>query len=221
MESDYFKDCLDYINSKGFEKYKEVKQEMDNTFNAKLQELDNRLKLLIKSNEPTVLEENSSELIAELAKLSYKDKEGNEIPYLTEREANVLSIKRGSLSETERLEIESHVKHSYSFLSRIPWTKDLARVPEIAYGHHEKLNGKGYPEHKSEKEIPIESQMMGITDIFDALTAQDRPYKPALPLKKALSILHSDANNNALNKDLVDLFEKEEVYKCLDEKPLE
>jgi HD-GYP domain-containing protein (c-di-GMP phosphodiesterase class II) len=62
--------------------------------------------------------------------------------------------------------------------------------------------------------------MMGITDIFDALTAQDRPYKPALPLAKALNILRMDANNNALNKDLVDLFEKKEVYKCLDEKPI-
>ena len=125
------------------------------------------------------------------------------------------------MSEAERLEIESHVKHSYEFLSRIPWTKDLSRVPEIAYSHHEKLNGRGYPNHRIKEDIPIESQMMGITDIFDALTAQDRPYKPALPLKKALSILHMDADNNALNKDLVDLFEKERVFDCLDEKPIE
>ena len=159
--------------------------------------------------------------IAELASKVYKDKNGNEIPYLTEREGSALSVKRGSLTEAERIEIESHVKHSYNFLSKIPWTKDLERVPEIAYNHHEKLNGRGYPNHKSEKEIPIESQMMGIADIFDALTAQDRPYKPALPLKKALDILRMNANNNDLNKDLVDLFESKEVYKCLEEKPLE
>lgn len=220
IESDYYKECVDFINKNGIEKYQQNKSEMENNFNNKLKEIDDTINLLIKSNEPTVLEEGCSERISELSKSVYKDNDGNETPYLTPRENTALSIKRGSLSESERLEIESHVKYSYDFLSKIPWAKDLSRVPEIAYSHHEKLNGKGYPNHKSEKEIPLESQMMGITDIFDALTAQDRPYKPALPLAKALNILRMDANNNALNKDLVDLFEKKEVYKCLDEKPI-
>ena len=221
IESDYHKECLDYIDKNGLESYAKAKADMDKTFEARLKEIDDTVNLLIKSNEPTVLEEGCSNRIDELFKSTYKDDSGNEIPYLTEREASALSIKRGSLSEAERLEIESHVKHSYEFLSRIPWTKDLSRVPEIAYSHHEKLNGRGYPNHRVKEDIPIESQMMGITDIFDALTAQDRPYKPALPLQKALSILHMDADNNALNKDLVDLFEKKEVYKCLEKKPIE
>ena len=221
IESDYRQECLDYIEHNGLEKYNEAKPELDKAFQNRLQEIDETINLLIKSNEPTVLEEGCSNRIAELSNSTYKDKEGNETPYLTERETTALSIKRGSLSESERLEIESHVKHSYEFLARIPWTKDLSRVPEIAYSHHEKLNGKGYPNHRSEQDIPLESQMMGITDIFDALTAQDRPYKPALPLQKALNILHMDANNNALNKDLVDLFEKEKIYSCLKEKPIE
>ena len=221
IESDYRQECLDYIDKNGLEKYIAAKPEMDEAFKKRLQEIDDTINLLIKSNEPTVLEEGCSNRIAELSNSTYKDSEGNEIPYLTERERTALSIKRGSLSESERLEIESHVKHSYEFLSRIPWTKDLSRVPEIAYSHHEKLNGRGYPNHRLGQDIPLESQMMGITDIFDALTAQDRPYKPALPLKKALSILHMDADNNALNKDLVDLFEKEKIYSCLKEKPIE
>ena len=221
IESDYRQECLDYIDKNGLEKYNAAKPEMDKAFQERIQEIDDTINLLIKSNEPTVLEEGCSNRIAELSNSTYKDKEGNETPYLTERETTALSIKRGSLSESERLEIESHVKHSYEFLARIPWTKDLSRVPEIAYSHHEKLNGKGYPNHRSEQDIPLESQMMGITDIFDALTAQDRPYKPALPLQKALNILHMDANNNALNKDLVDLFEKEKIYSCLKEKPIE
>ena len=221
IESDYYKECLYYIEKNGLEKFTANKPEMDKAFNERLKNIDDTINLLIKSNEPTVLEEGCSNRIDELSKSVYKDNDGNEIPYLTERESKALSIKRGSLSESERLEIESHVKHSYDFLSRIPWTKDLARVPEIAYSHHEKLNGRGYPNHRIKEDIPIESQMMGITDIFDALTAQDRPYKPALPLKKALSILHMDADNNALNKDLVDLFEKEKVYNCLEEKPIE
>lgn len=221
IESDYHKECLDFIEKNGLDKFLEAKPEMDKAFNARLKEIDDTVDLLIKSNEPTVLEEGCSNRIEELSKSVYKDDSGNETPYLTEREAIALSVKRGSLSEAERLEIESHVKHSYEFLSRIPWTKDLSRVPEIAYSHHEKLNGRGYPNHRVKEDIPIESQMMGIVDIFDALTAQDRPYKPALPLQKALSILHMDAEHDALNKELVDIFEKEKVYNCLDEKPIE
>ncbi len=221
IENDYYKDCLDYINTNGIEKYNEAKAGLEEAFQKKLKEIDETIEILIKSNEPTVLEESCSDRIEKLSHSVYKDKEGQETPYLTERESTALSIKRGSLSESERLEIESHVKHSYEFIVRIPWTKDLSRVPEIAYAHHEKLNGRGYPNHKVAENIPIESQIMGITDIFDALTAQDRPYKPALPLQKALNILNMDADNNALNKDLVNLFESKEVYKCLDEKPIE
>ena len=217
IEADYNKDCLDYIEKNGLENFKQEKEKMDNSFQKRLKELDETVELLVKSNEPTVLEEGCSNRIAELANSIYKDRDGNEIPYLTERERSALSVKRGSLTENERQEIESHVTHSYNFLSKIPWANNLSRVPEIAFAHHEKLNGKGYPKHMVANEIPIESQIMGITDIFDALTAQDRPYKPALPLAKALNILQMDAKNNALNKDLVDLFESKEVYKCLDE----
>ena len=216
IEADYYKECFDYISKNGYDKFLAVKQEMESSFNKKIHEIEDVVDMLIKSNEPKVLEESCSDKISELAKSEYTDRDGNKTAYLTEREATALSVKRGSLTEQERLEIESHVKYSYNFLSTIPWGKDLAKVPEIAYAHHEKLNGKGYPMHSVGKDIPIESQMMGIADIFDALTAQDRPYKPALPLKKTLDILRAEANNNALNKELVDIFEKYEVYKCLD-----
>ena len=91
--------------------------------------------------------------------------------------------------EEERKEIESHVTHSYDFLKKIPWTKAMSCIPDIAYAHHEKLNGRGYPRGLHEDEIMIESKMMAIADIFDALTASDRPYKKAAPLDKALQIL--------------------------------
>jgi HD-GYP domain-containing protein (c-di-GMP phosphodiesterase class II) len=129
---------------------------------------------------------------------------------------HVLSIRRGSLSESERIEIESHVTHTFNFLSKIPWTRDLKRIPEIAYGHHEKLNGRGYPNHLQADYICFESQMMAVCDIFDALTAQDRPYKPAVPLKKAIDILYFDVNSNHINKELVDLFVKKEVYRSIE-----
>lgn len=216
IEADYYKECLDYAMQNGIEKFSNIKPGMDASFHQRLKEIDETLEMLIKANEPSVLEEGCSQTISDLSHSSYTDYSGKETPYLTDHEAIVLSIKRGSLSESERLEIESHVRHSYNFLSKIPWTKDLARVPEIAYAHHEKLNGRGYPNHLLEEEIPLESQMMGVADIFDALTAQDRPYKPALPLKKALDILHMDANNNGINKNLVELFEQKEIYKVLD-----
>ena len=215
--ADHYKECFDYITNNGYESFLAIKEEKENNFNKKLKEIDDNINMLIKADEPTVLEESSSEKITELSHSVYIDSEGNEIPYLTEREANALSVKRGSLTNKERLEIESHVKYSYDFLSQIPWAKHLSRVPEIAYAHHEKLNGRGYPRHSLERDIPIESQMIGITDIFDALTAQDRPYKPAVPLKKALDILCMDADNHGLNKELVDIFIKYEVYKCLEE----
>ena len=104
IESDYRQECLDYIDKNGLEKYNAAKPEMDKAFQERIQEIDDTINLLIKSNEPTVLEEGCSNRIAELSNSTYKDKEGNETPYLTERETTALSIKRGSLSESERID---------------------------------------------------------------------------------------------------------------------
>jgi HD-GYP domain-containing protein (c-di-GMP phosphodiesterase class II) len=123
----------------------------------------------------------------------------------------VLSIPRGSLSEEERKEIESHVKHTYKFLSQIPWTRDLRRVPEIAYAHHEKLNGKGYPRAIPAQEIPVQSKMMAISDIYDALTASDRPYKKAVPHEKALEILKKESDQGLIDSDLFNVFVEADI----------
>jgi HD-GYP domain-containing protein (c-di-GMP phosphodiesterase class II) len=123
-----------------------------------------------------------------------------------------LHIRRGSLSETERLEIESHVTHTFEFLVKIPWTQDLASVPKIAYAHHERLNGKGYPRQLTEPDIPLQSKAMAIADIFDALTAQDRPYKAAVPLARSLDILHQDARDGHVDPDLLQIFMEARVF---------
>ncbi len=99
----------------------------------------------------------------------------------------------GSLDEEERREVESHVVHSYQFLLTIPWPKRLAGVPALAYGHHEKLNGRGYPNRLAAEQIPLEVRMMTVADIFDALTVGDRPYKRAVPHERALAILEEEA----------------------------
>ena len=126
-----------------------------------------------------------------------------------------LHVKKGSLSITERLEIESHVSHTYQFLKRIPWTSELKRVPEIAYAHHEKISGKGYPRSLSVDEIPLPSKIMAVADIYDALVARDRPYKKAVEQDQALLILRAEANSGTLDHELVDLFTQQQIYKVI------
>jgi HD-GYP domain-containing protein (c-di-GMP phosphodiesterase class II) len=125
---------------------------------------------------------------------------------LTPDEARVLAIPRGSLTDHERRDIEQHVVHTYKFLKQIPWTPELARVPEIAGSHHEKLNGRGYPKAADASGIPVQSRMMTIADIYDALTASDRPYKKAMPAEEALKILEHERRAGAIDTALLDLF---------------
>ena len=96
--------------------------------------------------------------------------------------------------------------HTYQFLKQIPWTKELRRVPEIARSHHEKLNGGGYPDGWRAPDIPVQTRMMTISDIFDALTSRDRPYKPAVPVERALDILGQERSSGALDGDLLQIF---------------
>lgn len=109
--------------------------------------------------------------------------------------------------------IESHVVHTYNFLSQIPWTEDLARVADIAYGHHEKLDGTGYPRGVPGAELPVQTRAMTVADIFDALTASDRPYKKALPAQRALEILEMEGKSGQLDSDIVQLLLESQVYR--------
>jgi len=111
-----------------------------------------------------------------------------------------------ALTAEEFKQIQSHVVHTYQFLIQIPWTKELRGVPEIARSHHEKLNGSGYPNRLGAAEIPVQSKMMTISDIFDALTASDRPYKAAVPVARALDILGFERKAGAVDADLLELF---------------
>jgi HD-GYP domain-containing protein (c-di-GMP phosphodiesterase class II) len=127
-------------------------------------------------------------------------------PTLDQAEVTRLCIPYGSLDPLERKEIERHVEHTYQFLRLIPWTEDLQGVPDIAHAHHEKLDGSGYPLGLAGTKIPYGAKLMAISDIFDALTASDRPYKPALGEGKAISILRSEAERQHLEHEAVELF---------------
>lgn len=178
---------------------------------AQFLELDELLSFIRASNEPTVLASGSFERLNEISQRTFEDTRGIPRPFLSEREVRLLSIRRGSLAEDEREEIESHVTHTYRFLSQIPWTRALKRVPDIAYGHHEKLTGKGYPRSLEENEIPVQTRLITISDIYDALTAADRPYKRALPHERAIDILHLEAKDGNIDPDLLRVFVESEI----------
>jgi hypothetical protein len=185
---------------------------MDRSYEERQKELDQILRMIVQANEPSILEEESFRALMDLPNRSFIDEAGNRQPFLTPNEVAALSIRRGSLSEKERREIESHVTHTYNFLSEIPWTGEFRLVPDIAYAHHEKLDGTGYPRRLKAGEIPIQSKMMTISDIFDALVAWDRPYKKSVPIERALDILRDEAAHDKLDGDLLRLFIEAKVY---------
>lgn len=154
-------------------------------------------------------------LLTELSQYTYRDIDGNLKHLLTTQEMAQLMVPFGNLAPEERLAIEAHVTHSYQFLKRIPWTNDLKNIPNIVLSHHEKLDGTGYPQGLKQEQIPIGSQILAIADIYDALTAGDRPYKQKLSASSAVNILKTSAAKHKLNPDLVDLFDRCQIYKVL------
>ena len=189
--------------------------EQDAVLAKEIADLEELLAFINRCNEPTVLAQGGFEQLTDVAKRVFEKMNGTKVPFLDEKELISLSVPRGSLTEQDRKEIESHVTHTYKFLSTIPWTSDLRNVPEIAYAHHEKLDGTGYPNRLTSDRIPIQSKMMTISDIFDALTASDRPYKKALPAERAVNILHEEAKAGHIDPDLLELFVSSNVYQSV------
>lgn len=180
------------------------------------EQLNSYWKVILDLNRPTILNEDGSKRLVELSGVQCCDSQGEAKPLLAPEEILSLSILRGSLSESERAEIESHVTHSFEFLKNIPWTRELAGIPEIAYAHHERLDGTGYPRKIRGNEIPLQARMMSICDIYDALTAKDRPYKKAVPVEKALDILNMEAKEGKLDAALLQVFFEAKVYENTD-----
>ena len=117
------------------------------------------------------------------------------------------------MDDQERSQIESHVSYTLNFLRQIPWTKEIKNIPAIASAHHEKLDGTGYPNNLFAPEIPIQAKMMTISDIYDALSATDRPYKKAVPAELALDILFDEAKRGLVDAELLNLFQEAEVFR--------
>ncbi len=144
--------------------------------------------------------------IRELAGKTYVSPEGEEIPYLTEEEADCLLIRRGTLTPRERKVMESHVVVTSHILSMVNFSTHYCNVPRWAGAHHEFLDGSGYPNHLTAQQMPTEIRILSLVDIFEALIAVDRPYKKPMPLEEAFRILTSMAEEGKLDRRLVSLF---------------
>ena len=203
---------LDHVLANGNQGFEEFFRTIDGDRDRELQNLREFMACILEANEPTVLPEKTSGKLLVIAGWSFQDPAGSSEPLLSSEELRLLSIPKGSLDPDERMQIESHVTHSFRFLSQIPWTKELKRVPEIAKAHHEKLNGSGYPYRMKAEDIPFQSKMMTISDIFDALTARDRPYKRAMPVERALDIIADEVKSDLLDPVLFNLFVEAKIF---------
>jgi HD-GYP domain-containing protein (c-di-GMP phosphodiesterase class II) len=157
--------------------------------------------------------------LEEIRRYRFSYPNGNLGNLITGDELLALSVQRGSLTPDERREIESHVVHTREFLAVLPWPPELARVPEIAAAHHEKLDGSGYPLGLAGDDIPLPSRVMTVCDIYDALTAMDRPYKPAMSADTALDILYDEARRGLVDADILDVFVASRIYEAATASP--
>jgi len=138
--------------------------------------------------------------------------DGLESDFLRDDELENLTIRTGTLTRSERETINNHIVTTIKMLESLPWPKHLRHVSEYAAGHHERMDGKGYPKGLKRDEMSVQARIMGIADIFEALTARDRPYKPGMKLSQALHILRNLRDNGHIDPDLYDVFVKQKVY---------
>ena len=170
------------------------------------------LALIEKADRAGFLPDDMLAAIDEIAKRTYLNEAGEELPWITEEEHVCLSVRKGTLTAVERLIMEDHVVVTGRILDQVAFPDEYANVPLWAAAHHELLNGKGYPQHRTAESLPDEVRLLTILDVFDALTAKDRPYKPGMPVEKALSILHSMADEGSMDKNILALFEESQAW---------
>ena len=207
---------LDWAVRRGPEGYAEQAAKLDAELAAAIAELNEALDVILTMNEPSVHSQDFASQLLRITARSWEDHRGRRRTLLTADETSVLAISRGSLTEAERREIQQHVVHTFQFLTQIPWTREFRRIPEIARSHHEKLDGSGYPFGARGDDIPVQSRMMTIADIYDALTASDRPYKKAIRAEEALDTLRGEQRAGALDGYLLDLFIEARVFERAD-----
>ncbi len=218
FEVEYLREYLAFLSGKTTVAPGFGPETFQSTYENRVNELEDFLQFILKSNEPTVLEQGGFERLKDIANMSFRDGRQKTRPLLNYRELEALSVSRGSLTREEFAEIQSHVTHTYEFLRKIPWGRSFPNVPQIAAKHHEKLDGTGYPGGSHDDEIPAQTRMMTIADIFDALTAADRPYKKAVPVPRALDIIEMEVKAGKVDSELFKVFVESQVYQVVIDK---
>ena len=178
----------------------------------RLEEADQDLELIRQINRAKRIKTEQIVRIQQIQRKTFRDARGQVRPYLTEEEAHHLAVREGNLTSEEYEEIRGHVLHTLNIINKIPFAKDLERIPLIAAAHHEKLDGSGYPLGLKAADIMIQARILGLADVYDALTATDRPYRGAMPTEDALKILLREAEAGKLDRDLVELFVTKKLY---------
>lgn len=192
--------------------FREEVRKIDDKLREEFARLENFLAAIRRANEPAISYTEVAPELRDVLNYVYDEASGVAEPLVDEFEFSALSIAKGCLTIEERRQIESHVADSYSFLILIPWTRDLAGVPAIAHGHHEKLDGSGYPMGLRGSQISVQTRILTICDIYDALTAGDRPYKKAVPGPQALDLMAMECQAGQLDPALFKAFVDANVW---------
>ncbi|MGE5641011.1 MAG: GAF and HD-GYP domain-containing protein [Clostridia bacterium] len=188
-------------------------QEEDRKLRERLRELDDDCRFLRACNiGGERMRDEDIERVKRIAKLRWRDVAGHEAEFLTADEVKNLTIRAGTLTEDERKVINHHIVATIKMLEALPWPRHLVNVPEYAGGHHERMDGKGYPKGLTREQMSVQARCMGIADIFEALTAKDRPYKKGKTLSESLEILGRMKENHHIDPDLFDVFVRQRVY---------
>ena len=174
---------------------------------------------LLRINGSGYITPGDREQLAALGRRKFLDFRGDRIPLLSAYALEALSVPRGNLTAAERELVNSHAYSTHRILSMIPWTESLIDVPLIAAQHHERIDGSGYPQGITGDRLSLESRILAVIDVYEALVAQDRPYKPKMPVDKAIDILESEADARHLDREVVRFFLENRIHLlyCQDE----
>lgn len=194
------------------EDFRAEKRRIDERLQRERARLDRFLDAIRRANEPAISFTAAAHELDPVLDYRYRDVDGAFASLLEPAEFAALNVTKGCLTAEERKQIEAHVADSYSFLILIPWTRDLAGVPSIAHGHHEKLDGSGYPTGMRGAQISIQTRILTICDIYDALTAADRPYKKAMPVEQALDLLDGECRAGKLDSRVFRVFVESKAW---------
>jgi hypothetical protein len=219
-EYEYAQQKIDVLSSNEIlqESKLETLVELDTALKQKLTLLEQDFLNVEKLNDPTNEFHDQEEWIHvttslhRLSVLSLKELDGNFRPLLTPEEIEALEVRTGTLTTDEFHQIQAHAQMSFDFLEQIPWTSMLENVPVIARSHHERLDGSGYPMGLAGNEIPLGARLMAIADVYDALTANDRPYKRSMSTSQAIRILQTQADIGKLDAEALKIFIENEIY---------